>query len=221
MQCPHCLVEFVGSKKKTKLGKDVDGKWDIITHKCPICRKKTFELKHKGFKKGDYQHTIPDSKVMIRPKAIIRPPVALEVPDEYAVDYKEAAMILTDSPKASAALSRRCLQHIIRNTMGIKRTDLFQEIQEVIDSKLLPDDILESLDTIRLVGNFTAHPVKSLSAGEIVAVEPQEAEWNLDVLEIIFEFLFIRPVAIQKKKNALNAKLRDAGRMPMKLVRAN
>mgnify|MGYP006890129522 CR=1 FL=1 len=43
-----------------------------------------------------------------------------------------------------------------------------------------------------------------------------EAEWNLDVLEMLFEFLFVRPEAIKKKRDALNSKLTDAGKNPMK-----
>jgi hypothetical protein len=33
------------------------------------------------------------------------------------------------------------------------------------------------LDAIRTIGNFAAHPIKSTSSGEIVDVEPGEAEW--------------------------------------------
>src|SRR2546426_11557618 len=48
------------------------------------------------------------------PKGIARALLPNEVPEEYAADYREACNVLADSPKASAALSRRCLQRILR-----------------------------------------------------------------------------------------------------------
>lgn len=63
---------------------------------------------------------------------------------------------------------------------------------------------------------FAAHPNKSLSTGAIVDVEPGEAEWMLDVLEGLFDFYFVQPDILQKKKDALNKKLADAGKPPMK-----
>ena len=52
--------------------------------------------------------------------------------------------------------------------------------------------------------------------GEIVEVEPNEAEWNLDVLEMIFDYSFVRPALIKGKRDALNVKLKDAGKPDMK-----
>jgi hypothetical protein len=69
---------------------------------------------------------------------------------------------------------------------------------------------------VRLIGNFAAHPIKSKSSGEIVDVEPGEAEWNLDVLESMFDFYFVQPQVLAQKKTALNKKLSDAGKPLMK-----
>jgi hypothetical protein len=156
------------------------------------------------------------SERLIRPKIANRPPCPPEVPQKFSTDYIEACHVIDDSPKASAALSRRCLQNIIREQLSIKKKDLYQEIQEVIDNKLFPSDILDSIDAIRNIGNFAAHPIKSTSSGEIVDVEPNEADWNLDVLEMMFDYLFVRPALVQKKRDALNAKLKDAGKPDMK-----
>jgi hypothetical protein len=155
------------------------------------------------------------SRKMIYPRGASRAPVPPEVPKKYADDYIEGCLVLADSPKASAALSRRCLQHLIREELKVKERDLFQEIQVVIDKALLPSYILDSIDAIRSVGNFAAHPIKSQSTGEIVEVEPNEAEWNLDVLETMFEHMFVLPAANKRKREALDAKLKDAGKKPM------
>jgi hypothetical protein len=152
---------------------------------------------------------------MVRPKGASRP-IPAEVPGEFTEDYSEACIVLTDSPKASAALSRRCLQHLLREVVKVKKSDLVDEIQQVIDSGKLPSHIAEAIDAIRNIGNFATHPTKSQSTGEIVSVEPGEAEWNLEVLESLFDFYFVQPAILKKKKEALNQKLKDAGKPEMR-----
>jgi hypothetical protein len=141
---------------------------------------------------------------LVRPKGIARTPLPPEVPEEYTKDYKEACLVLSDSPKASAALSRRCLQHLLREKVKVKHGNLFDEIQEVIDRGDLPSHISEAIHAVRNIGNIAAHTTKSKSTGEILPVEPGEAEWNLDVLETLFDFYFVQPEIFQRKKEALN-----------------
>lgn len=131
-------------------------------------------------------------------------------------DYSEACTVLSDSPKASAALSRRCLQHLIREKIGIKKRTLNDEIQAVLESGQLPSHIADDLDSVRAVGNFATHPIKSESTGEIVAVELGEAEWNLAVLESLFDFYYVAPAKTAAKRQAMNAKLKDAGKPTLK-----
>jgi len=45
----------------------------------------------------------------------------------------------------------------------------------------------------------TTHPIKSERPGEVVEVEPGEADWNLDVLEALFNYYFVQPTAIKGK----------------------
>jgi hypothetical protein len=157
-----------------------------------------------------------DREFFCYPKAPSRAPLPSEVPSPYADDYSEACLTLADSPKASAALSRRCLQQILRDKAGVKSGNLADEIQQVIDSGKVPSHISVSLDAIRNIGNFAAHPIKSKASGEIIDVEPGEAEWNLDVLETLFDFYFVQPELVKKKRAALDAKLSAAGKPKMK-----
>jgi hypothetical protein len=124
--------------------------------------------------------------------------------------------VLADSPKASAALSRRCLQNILRDHAKVKHQDLSKEIDEVLASKQLPSHLANDIDAVRNYGNFAAHPIKSTKTGEIVEVEPGEAEWNLDVLEGLFDFYFVGPAESKKKREALEKKLADAGKPALK-----
>jgi Domain of unknown function (DUF4145) len=79
------------------------------------------------------------------------------------------------------------------------------------DSGKLPSYLAESLDGVRNIGNFAAHPTKSKASGEIIDVEPGEAQWNLDVLESLFDFYFTQPAVLKEKRDALDAKLKEAG----------
>jgi len=131
-------------------------------------------------------------------------------------DYEEACKVLSDSPKASAALSRRCLQYLLREKGSVKPSNLDDEIKEILSKEVLPSSLAEAVDAVRVVGNFAAHPIKSKNTGEIVDVEPGEAEWLLDVLEGLFDHFFIQPTLMKKKRDALNQKLQDAGKPPLK-----
>jgi hypothetical protein len=58
--------------------------------------------------------------------------------------------------------------------------------------------------------------MKSKASGEILPVEPGEAEWNLDTLESLFDYYFVQPAIVKRKKDTLNKKLAEAGKPPMK-----
>ncbi|MBN1473959.1 MAG: DUF4145 domain-containing protein [Syntrophaceae bacterium] len=218
MKCPHCLVEFHDSVRLYPLEKDTESEWGVLVRLCPHCNRNIIELAQ-----GDILTTSvgprfrnPYNHRMIRPRSVNRMPVPPQVHPDFVNDYKEACLVLSDSPKASAALSRRCLQHLLREKGSIKKSDLANEIQQILDAKTLPSYIAESLDAVRNTGNFASHPIKSTSTGEIVPVEPGEAEWNLDVLEMLFDFYFVQPDLVKKRRDALNKKLADVGKPPMK-----
>jgi len=144
-----------------------------------------------------------------------RASAAKEVPPYLAEDYDEAGSILDESPKASAALSRRCLQSLLR-AQNYPQHDLAKQIDALLDAKVLPSGLAENVDAIRNIGNFAAHPLKDTNSGAILPVEPHEAEWNLEVLEGLFDFYYVAPARNAARKAALDAKLAAAGKPPMK-----
>ncbi len=143
-------------------------------------------------------------------------PIASEVPEKYANDFREAQIVLDLSPKASAALSRRILQNVIREEFKIRHRDLAKEIDELIALPGIPSYLTEAVDAIRNIGNFAAHPLKNTSTGEVVDVEPGEAEWLIEVLNSLFDFKFIQPKRLEERKNKLNEKLKGMGKPEMK-----
>ena len=216
MKCPHCTVDFHDKEELSYVQRDEDGDWALGKRRCSACGRLILRLINGSWAGGYHRFEEITSSRLILPKASGRSPLSPEVLQKYAEDYNEACLVLADSSKASAALSRRCLQLLLRDEAKVKHQDLFKEIQELLDRGTLPSHIAESLDVVRNIGNFAAHPIKSKSTGEIVPVEPGEAEWNLDVLESLFDFYFVAPAHTKARKAALNKKLADAGKPPLK-----
>jgi len=217
MKCPHCLDSFFQEWTWYGAEEDADGFWHIRYCRCASCKRIIFVLERNPAFRGPMKHLIADSGDIIRlvyPKSIARAPLSAEVPQKFATDYAEACLVLADSTKASAALSRRCLQNLLREKAKVKPSNLADEIEQVMKS--LPSHLSQAIDAVRNIGNFAAHPIKSTNTGEIIEVEPGEAEWLLDVLEGLFDFYFVQPATLEKKKQALNAKLKDAGKPEMK-----
>ncbi len=208
MKCPHCRDSYFENVKTSNLGTDVLGLWLLGQDQCPSCKKFIFTL---SYPTGGGRRNM-----LVWPKGSMRPAPPKEVPQAFASDYQEASLVLPDSAKASAALSRRCLQNLLRDVAKVKRSDLYNEIQELLGRGTLPSHIADALDAVRNIGNFAAHPIKSQHTGEVIDVEPGEAEWNLDVLESLFDFYFVQPAQLQAKKDALNKKLAEAGKPQLK-----
>ncbi len=106
----------------------------------------------------------------LKPKSGAKPFPAY-IPKPILDDYGEACLILNDSPKASATLSRRCLQGIIRDFWGISKARLIDEIAE-LQGKIDPTT-WAAIDAVRGVGNIGAHMEKDINL--IVDVGPDEA----------------------------------------------
>jgi hypothetical protein len=217
MKCPNCLVEMHAGWQIQNVQPDVvtnttNSTWRIRSTICPACQKLTIQL---GVGANNNSSHL-DGIRTVQPKGLSRPPLSPDIPAKFADDYREAVAVFDDSAKASAALSRRCLQLIIREHVGIKKADLAKEIDALLDQKSLPSHLGDAIDGVRNIGNLAAHPTKSTNTGEIVDVEPGEAEWLLDTLEGLFDFYFVQPAILQKKKDELNKKLKDLGKPPMK-----
>jgi hypothetical protein len=207
---------------RTPLPDDINGQWYITTYQCPNprCLRNIHNLTNGSYKRsqpnGHPNFGITTSNKLFYPKGSARTPVPIEVPLGIAEDYTEACLVIDDSLKASAALSRRCLQNLLLDKAGVKKGNLDGQIQTVIDSGKLPSHLADDIDAIRNIGNFAAHPNKSLSTGEVLDVEPTEAEWNLEVLEALFDFYYVQPAKAKLRREALNTKLQDSGKPPMK-----
>jgi hypothetical protein len=145
-------------------------------------------------------------RLMVKPSfGCGRPPCPPEVPKEFAEDYNDACNVLPISPKASAALSRRCLQHILRKKAGVKHGKLKKEITDAIEKENFASYITKVIDAPRKLGNLSAHPDYD-DEGMIIDVEPSEAEWVLDIIEMLLDHYFVKPAEANRRVEELNKK---------------
>lgn len=121
------------------------------------------------------------------------------IPAPIREDYEEASLILEDSPKASATLSRRCLQGMIRDFWGVKKGRLVDEI-EAIKDKVDPL-VWQSIDAVRNIGNIGAHMEKDINL--IINVEPDEAAILLKLIEQLVDDWYINRHEKEKRLESI------------------
>ena len=228
MNCPYCGIKFsldgVNADNSVPRFERIsfpgggssrdegDKEYSITSHKCPDCRGQIMWLNEVGKTESGERDVL--STTLLFPKHPITQ-LPEEVPEKFAADFREAHDTLPISPKASAALSRRCLQTLIREKEDILEKTLFAEVERLLKTNTLPKALADDLDAIRVIGNFASHPIKDTNTGEIVEVEPGEAEWTLNVLEDLLLLYFVQEAKSAARRDALNQKLKSSGKGPM------
>ncbi len=208
--CPHCKTKTTVNKDDHSITesnlyiKNADGtkSLDVIWIVCPNteCNKLSLYASLYEFKfipsiwqRGDLIRRwtlLPDTKANVYPDYI---PFAIRQ------DYEEAYTILDLSPKASATLSRRCLQGMIRDFWSVKKGRLVDEIN-AIEDKVDPLT-WKSIDAVRKVGNIGAHMEKDINL--IIDVEPKEAQLLIQLIELLFEEWYIHRHERELKLNSI------------------
>ncbi len=224
MKCPNCRVS-VPSGKWTSVEIISDGfyKYSVAHFRCAECHdvsiKFTGNAKNFRYVPSSYvsdgissnDDVLPDYfEEFILPKTTPREPIPKDVESIYRRDYDEAVKLLSISPMASAAFSRRLLQHYIEKKHKIKEQDLKQEIGKLKELGKYPSDLISLFDLIRHYGKFAAHATTNHISGEIIDVDPGEAESLLDILEEMFDYDYERTRRIKDREKKLQDKLRSA-----------
>lgn len=201
VKCPHCRVTVQLIATRTTPQAHVgrlncqEADFYICFSKCTSCDG-VIVAKHT---RGEWE--------LLVPRAGLRNALSDNVPDAIAADYNEAGLTLPVSTKASAALTRRALQATLKD-QGTTKRDLFDQLDEM--KPALPAYIQEFIDAVRIGGNMSVHPKISSSTMEIVDVEPGEAEWLLDLLDLLFDHYYDKPAQSAARMTALKAKYEDS-----------
>lgn len=196
-QCPYCSSKIAISHDtlvKHSIGFEAadgmiwnargDGKacpscLEISFYKCPNCNQYTIKAIGTGDK-------IDEVNVPIRPISSAKQ-FPKYIPEPIRQDYEEACAIVNLSPKASATLSRRCLQGMIRDFWGITKPTLNKEIDELQNQ--IPADLWSSIDALRQLGNIGAHMEKDTNV--IVDIDPNEANSLIQLIELLMKEWYI------------------------------
>lgn len=79
----------------------------------------------------------------------------VDMPEDIEKIYLEAAKVLKDSPRASAALSRLAIDHLTLKFSD--KNNLNSRIADMVSKGLSPM-VQQALDTVRVIGNNAVHP---------------------------------------------------------------
>lgn len=117
------------------------------------------------------------------------------IPKVILDDYNEACLIRDLSPKASATLSRRCLQGMIRDYWGESKNTLNEEIRAIKDR--IDPITWQAIDAVRKIGNIGAHMEKDIDL--IIDVEPNEAQMLIGLIEMLLKEWYVARYERQKQ----------------------
>jgi hypothetical protein len=134
------------------------------------------------------------------------------IPGAILEDYREACLIRDLSPKASATLSRRCLQGILRDFWTVKPGRLIEEIGQI---KERVDPLAwNAIEAVRKIGNIGAHMEKDINV--IVDVDPGEAELLIGLVETLLTEWYIAREERRKRMEAIVAAAEAKAAKPQK-----
>jgi hypothetical protein len=145
------------------------------------------------------------------------PPISNIVPDGMARDYREAFLILEDSPRMSGVLARRILADLLEKYAGIAEYTLAKSIDMFMADTKHPSRHRQNLHYLREIGDFSAH-TKTDTKGDIIEITPEEAEWTLRVVSGLFDYFIVAPATDEAIRSRIDEKLKDANRKPIKKI---
>lgn len=171
--CPHCGVfaQVTWSYLQNTWDAFLVGDYRYHIGICNHCQKEII-----------WQENGKSSK-MIYPKQSVIPPEK-DMPEKVREIYKEASLVLGDSPRASCALLRLALQELmiyLKDCHGdykdLKGKKIDEDIGILVKNHNLPAKIQKALDSVRIIGNNAVHP-KELDIND-----------NPDIAETLFKMI--------------------------------
>lgn len=186
--CPHCGVyakQFYGHIHSL-----AQYSWVSV-----VDRQATFhEILPQGWVVTKCQHCLDIAlwlgDNMMYPKRTIAPPPNADLNSEIRSDYLEAAHILSDSPRAAAALLRLALQKLCVQ-LGEQGENINEDIKRLVAKGLNPL-VQKSLDALRITGNNAVHP------GEInLSEEPGRVTKLFELINFIANKMISEPKEIE------------------------
>lgn len=143
-----------------------------------------------------------DSRSLILPRAVSAPMPHPDLPANCLPDFEEARNVFSDSPRASAALLRLCVQKLMVD-LGQEGKNIDADIAALVKNGL-PDLVKKALDICRVTGNHAVHP------GELSSSDT--ADLTAQIFSLI-NFIVTQTIERQKSIAAMYEKLPEGARL--------
>ena len=144
LHCPHCRAyaeQMWGHMAADMVNGQGRYGTDAFVAKCRLCNKISVWL---------YEQMIyPAFVTPVKPND--------DMPPEVQEYYNEAASILSQSPRAAAALLRLALEELC-DKWGAEGKNIQSKIDWLIKNKSISPRIVRMMDTVRITGNEAVHP---------------------------------------------------------------
>jgi hypothetical protein len=141
-----------------------------------------------------HEYSIWVNKSMVYPLVGSFPNPHADMPPDVKKDYDEARSIASRSPRSAAALLRLAIEKLTNDLLpSNKHKSLYDKIGILVE-KGLPTKVQKAMDSLRVIGNNSVHPL-----GEIVLGDDQKIANSLfEILNIIVDDMITEPAKIDK-----------------------
>jgi len=140
---------------------------------------------------------------LVWPEPSEGPAPNVDLPAHILRDYEEAARILSQSPRGSAALLRLAIQKLCTH-LGERGRNINDDIAALV-KKGLPERVQKALDVVRVIGNEAVHP------GQLDLKDDRvTAEKLFGLVNIIAEVMISQPKHIDAMFEGLPERAREA-----------
>jgi hypothetical protein len=179
--CPHCKVMATFTDQGPRVG------WAERVHTLCVCANC-----------GGVVYA------MIAPKGVeIWPTLRSEAPEELPEVVREnlseaIRSVNANNPRAAVVMARSALQAATRE-QGAQGRNLKEEIEDLVQKHVIPESLGTWAHEIRDGGNLVAHPEPSKQ------VLMADAEELMALAESIFEYLYVVPKQVERRRERLAA----------------
>jgi hypothetical protein len=188
--CPHCKV------RATFKDEGPGARWKNADHtiwRCNNCEGVVYA-------QDTFRHD-PEGRTIytgVRIYPFIRSEAPEEYPEDVRENFAEAIRSLNSAnPRACVVMTRSAMQAATRG-LEAKGSNLKEEIDDLANRHAIPGSLREWAHEIRDGGNLVAHPEPGKR------VEMADAEELVELAEAIFEYLYVVPEQIRRRRERLS-----------------
>lgn len=148
-----------------------------------------------------------DEKIIF-PVVNSAPPPHPDMPKEVEAIYEEAKSIVSKSSRVSAALLRTAVGLLVDNVIGKNKNTLNHNIGLLVKERKPSDEIQQSLDYLRVIGDHELHP-GVIEMDDIEANDYAHTISLFELINLIVEELISRPKRVKEHYKRLPQRQRD------------